>query len=840
MRASQFGMLLVGLGLTATVSIPMAPASAAPLPVAPVSGPAVRGPGVPLAETAAPAEGQKTYIVGFRPRFAAAQRTQFLKNAGATGVSFQPNLGTAVVNLTPAQSKALRKSPEVKYVEADGPISASTTESSPPWGLDRLDGSNSALDNSFTYYATGAGVDVYVIDTGIAYTNTEFTGRVKPGAYGVSDGLGTWDCNGHGTHVSGTIGGTRYGVAKKVSLIPVRVLDCNGSGLKSMNIQAMDWVVARHVYGTPAVVNMSLGGGFSQAENDAVQRLIADGITVAVAAGNEGADACYYSPSSAPNALTVGATDSDDFASSFSNQGSCVDLFAPGRDILSAYGGGSGSQYLSGTSMASPHVAGVAALILSRHRLWTPATVSNMVLSMAVPNVVEGDVGEYGSPNRLLSIAPRVTGVSPNTGVTTGKQRVAIVGSALYDVTRVTFGSKTGTGLSTSSGVTVRTPKHSGTQTVAVQVYSAYSRSGTATRFTYQKAPSISSISTTLASSNGGQRVTINGSRFQNVTKVLFGSAAGTDLRVASATQLSVTTPKNSGRQYVRVVAASGTSAKSKRFRISYGNAPTVTTISPTSGWIEGGAVITVTGLGFTAATAVKIGGVTVSWTRASDTKLVLTAPAHAAGRVPVQVSNKYGASLAVAGSMFTYQAHPLPSIASVSPTSGPTSGGNVIKITGSNFTAITSVSVGGVAVPFTVPASNVLSVTVPAHTAGTVDVRVTGRYGTSPVVAADHYTYVAPAPPPAPAPTPSVRVSAGASINTSSCTSSRCHYVVVTTANFSGNVTCRVTNSDYGAFGVSWVQGPNETRQSPNYFGAYWITVTCDGVSGTNSNWPS
>lgn len=838
MRVPRFGMLLLGLGLTATAIIPVAPAAAAPLPAAPAAGPAAKGPGVPLTQTAAPAAGQKTYIVGFRSHLAAAKRTQVLESAGATGVRSQSHLGTAVVNLTPSQSKALRKRPEIKYVEADAPVTASTTESSPPWGLDRLDGSDSALDDTYTYYANGAGVDAYVIDTGIAYTNTDFAGRVKPGAYGVYDGLGTWDCNGHGTHVSGTIGGTRYGVAKQVSLIPVRVLDCGGSGETSMVIAAMDWVVGQHVYGTPAVVNMSLGGLYSQAENDAVQRLIADGVTVAVAAGNDSQNACNYSPASAPNALTVGATDFDDYASSFSNQGSCLDLFAPGRDILSAYGGSSGSQYLSGTSMASPHVAGVAALILSKHRAWTPAAVSARLLSMAVPNVVGGDVAEYGSPNRLLSIAPRVIRVTPNTGVTKGKQRVTIVGSALYDVTRVTFGSKTGTGLSTSSGLTVRTPKHSGTQTVAVRVYSALSRSGTATRFTYQKAPSISSMSPTLGSKNGGQRVTITGSRFQNVTKVLFGKVAGTGLQVASATQLSVTAPKNSGRQYVRIVAASGTSAKSKRGRFTYGNVPTVTSLSPTSGWVEGGAKITVIGTGFTATSAVKVGGVAAPWTLASKTKLVVTAPAHSAGRVAVQVWNKYGASLAAAGATFTYLAHPLPSIASVSPTSGPTAGGNVIKITGSNFSGITSVSVGGVAAPFTAPAANVLSVTVPAHAAGTVDVRVTGKYGTSPVVASDRYTYVAPAPPPAPA--PSVRVSAGAAINTSTCTSSRCHYVVVTTANFPGNVTCRVTNSDYGAFGVSWVQGPNETRQSPNYFGANWITVTCDGVSGTNSNWPS
>lgn len=844
MCAPRFRVILLGMGLSAAALVPVSlatPASAAPTPtpIAPVAAPVANGADERLATTSAPAKGEKTYIVGLHKNLAESERTQLWKSVGSEPVRALGSLGAAVVNLTPAESKALKARPEVAYVEADGPVHATSTESSPPWGLDRLDQSNANLDNAYTYFATGSGVDAYVIDTGLAYTHTDFRGRVKPGAYGVDDGYGVWDCEGHGTHVSGTIGGTRYGVAKKVSIIPVRVLDCDGNGTKSLTIAAIDWVVRHHASGKPAVANLSLGGSYSQAENDAIQRMIADGITVAVSAGNNsGQSACNYSPASAPNALTVGATDSDDFASSFSNLGPCVDVFAPGRDILSAYGSSSGSQYLSGTSMASPHVAGVAALILSKHRSWKPASVSSLIRKMAQPGAVVGDVEEYGTPNLLLSIAPRITGVSPNTGATGGKQKVAVVGSALLDVTKVAFGSKAGTSLSASSStkLSVRTPKHKGTEAVSVRVYSAYSRSS-AVRFTFQKAPSISSITPALGSKAGGQRITITGSRFQNVTKVLFGKRAGTGLTVISPTQLTVTTPANSGKQYVQVVAAAGTSPKTKARQFSYGSVPKVTSITPTSGWVEGGTAVTVTGSGFKTATAVQVGGVAARWTVVSDTKLVATTPAHAAGRFPILVLNKYGSSAATAAATFTYVAHPLPTIAAISPASGSTSGGNTVTITGSNFTGITSVTFGGVAASFTAPAANVLTVTVPAHAAGVVDVRVTGLYGVSPVVAADRYTYVDPTPPP---PAPSVRVSAGAAINTSSCTSSRCHYVVVATANFSGNVTCQVVDSDFGAFGVSWVQGANETRQSSNYFGGTRITVSCNGVAGTNGSWPS
>ena len=302
------------------------------------------------------------------------------------------------------------------------PTAASTPEAPTTlWGLDRIDQRALPLNNQFSRAYTGSGVTAYIIDTGVLSTHTEFGGRVLSGFSSVSDANGTQDCNGHGTHVAGTVGGSNYGVAPGVAIVPVRVLDCSGSGSTSGVIAGIDWVIANHVAGTPAVANMSLGGGRSSALDIAVQSAVADGVVFVVAAGNSTANACQSSPAGEPLAITVGSTTSADARSSFSNYGSCVDVFAPGSSITSAwYTSTTASNTISGTSMASPHVAGVVALGLEIAPNSSVAQISNWITSTATPGVI-GDAGT-GSPNLLvysrLSSTPPVA-AAPSTTSTT-------------------------------------------------------------------------------------------------------------------------------------------------------------------------------------------------------------------------------------------------------------------------------------------------------------------------------------------------------------------------------------------------------------------------------------
>lgn len=308
--------------------------------------------------------------------------------------------GFVVSNITEAQALRMAEDPLIDYIEADTTVSLKVTQNNPTWGLDRSDERSLPMDRRYVYGSTaGNNVNVYVIDTGIRTSHNQFGGRAREGATAISDGRGAQDCNGHGTHVAGTVGGSSYGIAKRVNLIAVRVLGCNGSGSNSGVIAGIDWVANNHV--KPAVANMSLGGGFSSATNQAVRNAHNRGVVMVVAAGNENQNACNVSPASESRAITVGSTSSNDRRSSFSNYGSCLDLFAPGSSITSAwYNSNSATRTISGTSMASPHVAGAAAVYLGRNRSASPTTVANWLINRSTKNSVSD--ARSGSPNRLL------------------------------------------------------------------------------------------------------------------------------------------------------------------------------------------------------------------------------------------------------------------------------------------------------------------------------------------------------------------------------------------------------------------------------------------------------
>ncbi len=400
-----------------------------------------------LAPAGAQAAGSESdYIVLYK---SGANLTQKVQSEKARGNDVQDVFRSAVKGfvapLDAADVRRLRARSDVLLVEKDKPVRALSAGPrsglAASWGLDRIDQRTLPLNSQISTSENGFGITAYIIDTGIRADHNEFGGRVTVGFDAIGDGQNTNDCNGHGTHVAGTVGGATYGVAPQVSLVAIRVLNCTGSGSTSGVIAGIDWATANHAAGVPAVANMSLGGGYSAALNTATQNAITDGISFAVAAGNSNADACNSSPASTPNAITVGSTSSNDARSSFSNWGSCLDIFAPGSSIKSSWNtSATATNTISGTSMAAPHVAGAAALILSGSLSSTPAQVATALTAASTTGVVTNP--GTGSVNRLLftgaASVPQPPPPTPPTAPANDNFANAVTLSSLAAVTGTT------------------------------------------------------------------------------------------------------------------------------------------------------------------------------------------------------------------------------------------------------------------------------------------------------------------------------------------------------------------------------------------------------------------
>jgi len=372
-----------------------------------------------------------------------------LKHQGQVFITYKSALNGFAVRMSEASVQKLLQDPRVAYVEENGYVEAVGTQSPATWGIDRTDQQNLPLNSTYNYANTASNVHAYIVDTGVRLTHSEFTGRMGNGFDAVTSGGNANDCHGHGTHVAGTVGGTTYGLAKGVTIHAVRVLDCNGSGSNAGVIAGVDWVRTNHI--KPAVANMSLGGGATQALDDAVTSAINAGVVFAVAAGNDNSSACNYSPARTPAAITVGATTNTDARASYSNYGTCLDIFGPGSNITSSWStNDTSTSTISGTSMASPHVAGVAALYLSANPAATPQQVRDALVTNGTPGKVTSP--GTGSPNVLLysgfigggqpgdTTPPSTNLTSPAGGSTlTGAATISADASDNVGVARVDF-----------------------------------------------------------------------------------------------------------------------------------------------------------------------------------------------------------------------------------------------------------------------------------------------------------------------------------------------------------------------------------------------------------------
>ncbi|GCD93078.1 serine protease [Embleya hyalina] len=383
------------------VTVPGAASAQADIARTPSSAPEGR-----VVAAARPIPGRYIVVLREGAHGAADVHERSVALAGSYGGKVRQTYGSALsgyaADMSESQARRVAADPRVAFVEQDGVEEVTDTQSDPPsWGLDRVDQAKLPLDRSYTYPNGAANVTAYVIDTGIWVSHGQFEGRASVGFDAVGDGNDGIDCNGHGTHVAGILGGRDYGIAKQVKLVAVRVIGCGNTGSTSTTIQGVDWVTAHAT--KPAVANVSLRGGVSAAKDAAFRRSIAAGITYVAGSGNDSANACDYSPGRIPEVITVQSSDASDRRASTSNYGKCTDLFAPGTNIVSAWkGGDTATRTASGTSMATPHVTGAAAIHLSAHPTATPAEVQAALIDAATPGRITSPGA--GSPNRLLRV----------------------------------------------------------------------------------------------------------------------------------------------------------------------------------------------------------------------------------------------------------------------------------------------------------------------------------------------------------------------------------------------------------------------------------------------------
>lgn len=531
-----------------------------------------------------------SYIVQFTPGSDRAAEVSKAKGLGMkVNAEYRYAISGMSVEANAGQLRALQANPNVKLVEKDAIATVLADQSGATWGLDRVDQRDLPLNGIYSYSQTASTVTAYVVDTGILASHTEFGGRVRAGFDAVTAGGTATDCDGHGTHVAGTIGGTTYGLAKAVTLVPVRVLGCTGSGTTTDILEGIDYVIADHAAGTPAVANFSLGySGIVSSVDDAMARLVADGVTVVIAAGNSNVDACGVTPARTPSAVTVGATTSTDARSSFSNFGSCLDIFAPGSSITSAwFTSSTATNTISGTSMAAPHVAGAAALYLASDPTASPATVTSALTSAATASKVTSP--GTGSPNRLLFVgaatppppvaAPTISSFSPSAGYR--GSAVTVTGTGLAGATATVNGVAATVTASSATSLTLTVPSTATTGRITVTNSAGSATSALDFQVLVATAPSAPTNVTATSPSNGRATVrwtlsTNNGGSPITSQTVVAYRISGTPQRTTytvSATATTVTLSLTRRAQYQFAVIANNAAGPS----IESGRSGTVT-----------------------------------------------------------------------------------------------------------------------------------------------------------------------------------------------------------------------------------------------------------------------
>jgi hypothetical protein len=635
------------------------------------------------------------------------------------------------------------------------------------WGLDRIDQRPLPLNDEFSPAGDGTGVKAYVVDTGLKTDHQEFTGRVDTGRnfFGTDQNGDTSvaDCNGHGTHVASTLAGSRYGVAKDATIVPVRVFGCSGGTTVATILNALDWIAVNHPNASPGVVNMSLGGGANTTLDQAVQCLTGLGsgctnnaLTVVVAAGNSNTTASSVSPARVAEAITVGSATSVDSRSGFSNYGSAVDIFAPGSGITAAwYTSTTATATISGTSMASPHVAGAAAVYLENNTSATPSQVLSALVDDATQNALT-DIGS-GSPNKLLFIGglPIVTSVSPNFSAATSTASVTITGENLDNSSGnsvVEFGAGRAASWSSESDTQLVVTSPTGTAgAVDLIIDNGRGDQRIMNAFTYTSgnanAPTIAAISPAEGPTGGGQTVTITGTNLEvnsENTSVAFGEAPA-QVTSATTTQLQVRTPPGTaGNVIVSVTTSEGSSTSN----YAYVAAPNITSLSTQSGPIAGGTQVTVTGSNLALTSSVTVGGVSATLGAVTASSVEFTTPQR-----PSATVNSYTLELTTPGgtvtlpSAFTYV--PAPSISSIASLgqltgssttlSGPAAGGTGVRILGSNLGEVTAVRFGSTAATFTRESGSSIIAISPAGS-GTVSITVVSPGGSATLANAFQY----------------------------------------------------------------------------------------------------